>query len=67
MSEEGKLFLPTARHIWDSLQTSESQVQANLGRDESFAAHARLQEAAEQVGQELIDALQQAHLTSVHA
>ena len=65
LSEEGKLFLPTARHIWDSLQTSESQVQANLGRDESFAAHARLQEAAEQVGQELIDALQQAHLTSV--
>jgi len=65
LSEEGKLFLPTARHIWDALQTAEAQVQATLGQDESIAAHARLQEVAEQAGQELFDALQQAHLASV--
>ena len=65
LSEEGKLFLPTARYIWDALQTAESQVQANLGQDESIAAHARLQEAAEQAGLELFDALQQAHLASL--
>ena len=65
LSEEGKLFLPTARHIWDALQTPESQVQGNLGQDESFAAHARLQETAEQAGQGLFDALQQAHFSSV--
>ena len=65
LSEEGKLFLPTARHIWDALQTPESQVQGNLRQDESFAAHARLQEAAEQAGQGLFDALQQAHFSSV--
>jgi len=65
LSEEGKLFLPTARHIWDALQTAEAQVQATLGQDESIIAHERLQEAAEQAGQELFDALQQAHIASV--
>ncbi|MCG7969979.1 MAG: DEAD/DEAH box helicase [Candidatus Thiodiazotropha taylori] len=65
LSEEGKLFLPTARHIWDALQTAEAQVQTTVGQDESIAAHERLQEAAEQAGQELFDALQQAHLASV--
>lgn len=65
LSEEGKLFLPTARHIWDTLQTAEAHVQATLGQDESIIAHERLQEAAEQAGQELFDTLQQAHLASV--
>ena len=65
LSEEGKLFLPTARHIWDALQTAEAQVQATLSQDESITAHESLQFAAEQAGQELFDALQQAHLASV--
>lgn len=65
LSEEGKLFLPTARHIWDALQTAEVQVQATLGQDESITAHERLQIAAEQAGQELFDTLQQAHIASV--
>lgn len=65
LSEEGKLFLPTARHIWDALQTAEAQVQATLGQDESITAHEGLQIAAEQAGQELFDALQQVHLASV--
>lgn len=66
LSEEGKLFLPTARHIWDALQTAEAEVQATLGQDESITVHERLQIAAEQAGQELFDALQQAHLASVN-
>jgi superfamily II DNA or RNA helicase len=65
LSEEGKLFLPTARHIWDALQTTEAQVQASLGQDESVAAHECLQIAAEQAGQERFDTLRQAHLASV--
>ena len=65
LSEEGKLFLPTARHIWDALQTAEAEVQATLGQDESIIAHERLQGAAVQAGQELFDALQQAHIASV--
>lgn len=65
LSEEGKLFLPTARHIWDTLQTAEAQVQAMLGQDESAVVHQRLQDAAEQAGQELFDTMQQAHLASL--
>jgi hypothetical protein len=65
LSEEGKLFLPTARHIWDSLQTAEPKVFDTLGHDESSAAFDRLLEAAEQAGQELFDALQQEHNASV--
>jgi superfamily II DNA or RNA helicase len=65
LSDEGKLFLPTARHIWDALQTAEAEVQATLGQEESITAHERLQDAAEQTGQEMFDALQQAHLASV--
>ena len=65
LSEEGKLFLPTARHIWDALQTADAQVQGTLGQDESIAAHERLQESAEQAGRELFDSLRQAHIVSV--
>ncbi len=65
LSEEGKLFLPTARHIWDALQTAEPQVVATLSVEESTAAYDRLQDAAEQAGQELFNALQQAHAASV--
>ena len=65
LSEEGKLFLPTARHIWDALQTAEFQVQSTLVQDESIKAYERLQKAAEQVGQEAFDFLQQAHIASV--
>ncbi len=65
VSEEGKLFLPTARHIWDALQTAEVHVQAALCQEESIIAHERLHEAAEQAGKEVFDALQQEHLASV--
>ena len=65
LSEQGKLFLPTARHIWDALQTADPEVRATLDQDESLEAHERLQEAAEQAGRELFDALQQAHLAAI--
>jgi len=65
LSEEGKLFLPTARHIWDALQTAEPQVMDTLSLEESTKAYERLQEAAEQAGHELFDSLQQKHLSSV--
>ena len=65
LSEEGKLFLPTARYIWDVLQTTTSQVQTTLNHGESVTAYERLHKAAEQAGQELFKTLQQAHITSV--
>jgi hypothetical protein len=65
LSEEGKLFLPTARHIWDELQSSDVEMRSALDESESSAAYVRLQDAAELAGQELFDALQQAHLVSL--
>jgi len=65
LSEDGKLFLPTARHIWEALQTAEPKVLSTLESDESEAAFERLLEAAEKAGQELFNALQQAHISSV--
>ncbi len=65
LSEEDKLFLPTARHIWDALQTAEPQVLDKLGVEESADVYDRLQDAAEQAGQELFNNLQRTHLASV--
>ncbi len=65
LSEEGRLFLPTARHIWDTLQTTDVQVQGALDPDEAAEAHERLLAAAEKVGQKLFDTLRQTHLASV--
>jgi len=65
LSEDGKLFLPTARHIWTALQTTDPQVLGTLSHDESITAHARLLKVAEQAGQELFEVLQQEHINSV--
>lgn len=65
LSEEGKLFLPTARHIWDTLQTAETHVHGTLGTQDSIAAYEQLQNAAEKSGQEAFESMQQAHLGSV--
>lgn len=65
LSEEGKLFLPTARHIWEALQTAEPKVLDTLGLDEAEAAFECLREAGEQAGQELFNSLQQAHISSI--
>ncbi|MBV5329909.1 MAG: DEAD/DEAH box helicase family protein [Chlorobium sp.] len=65
LSEEGKVFLPTARHIWDALQTTEVKVLATLESEEAEAAFERLAESAEQAGQEQFEALQQEHISSL--
>lgn len=65
LNEDGKLFLPTARHIWDLLQTAEPKINGSLGKSESIVAFEQLQTAAEQAGQEVFDALRQAHLDAV--
>ena len=65
LSEEGKLYLPTARHIWEALQTAEPKVLDTLGLDEAETAFESLREAGEQAGQELFNSLQQAHISSI--
>lgn len=65
VSNEGKLFIPTARHIWDALQNTQCAITDVLGQEASQQAHADALAAAEQVGQFLFDDLQQEHLDSV--
>jgi superfamily II DNA or RNA helicase len=61
LSLEGKIFLPTARHVWDTLQTAEPQVLSLLGAVPSAQAHERLQAAAEEAGADLFSSLAQQH------
>ncbi len=65
VTDEGKVFLPTARHIWDAMQTAEPRVLHSLGHDESLAAYERLLDVAEQAGKEPFDSLQQEHRSSI--
>jgi hypothetical protein len=65
LSDEGKLFLPTARHVWDALQTEEPRILSVLDQDDSKIAHDSLQQAAEQAGKEIFDVLQQEHSAAV--
>ena len=65
LNEEGNLFLPTARHIWDALPTEKLQVMDTLDHDKSLAAYERLQNAVEGAGSELFDALQYEHRNSI--
>jgi hypothetical protein len=61
LTPEGKLYLPTARHIWDVLQTSHLEVTGFASGAASHKAYAQLHAAAEQAGQSLFEGLLQAH------
>lgn len=65
LTPEGKLYLPTARHIWDALQTSQLDVTGFASVPVSSTAHEQLHSAAEQAGQSLFDSLLQAHQTAL--
>lgn len=67
VSCEGKMFLPTARHIWDVMQTTEPQVLGTLEQEESILVYTNLMEAVEQAGKELFDSLQQKHMDSINS
>ncbi len=64
-NDEGKVFLPTARHIWDALPTAALQVQTAISNEESSIVFDQLSHAAENAGQELYASLKQLHLDSV--
>ena len=65
MSSEGKLFMPTARHIWDQLLTNDLRIDSLKDTNESIVAGEKLLSAAEQAGQELFDTMQEAHFSAV--
>ena len=64
-TEDGKVYLPTARHIWDTMIDSEPVFYGILSHKESVDAFEWLQTVAEDAGQELFNTLQQNHLKAL--
>ncbi|MEZ4677312.1 MAG: C-terminal helicase domain-containing protein [Caldilineaceae bacterium] len=67
LREDGRIFLPTARHIWDTLQSTEPHVVETLTPEESVQRFDRLLRTAEEAGAEHYEALSRAHLTAIDA
>ncbi|MBF0239445.1 MAG: DEAD/DEAH box helicase [SAR324 cluster bacterium] len=65
LSEEKKIFLPTARHIWDTLLTTELKINYFLTQEQSEKVFEQLVKTAEQAGQELFEILLQEHQASL--
>lgn len=65
INEDGQVYLPTARHIWDLLLTTEPIVLGYLETVESYDTYNRLLHAAEMMGKELFHALRQEHFASI--
>ena len=65
VSDEGRLYLPTARHIWDTLLATSFQTIGIASQAESLNAFQSLQAAAEAAGQQTYEMLRSAHEASV--
>ena len=63
LGDGGKVFPPTARHLWDQLLTTTPDVQGHLDMDESKEVFDRLAEIAEEHGRTIYDELVQEHRT----
>ncbi len=61
VSDKGKLFMPTARFIWDQLLTQEPQILRMLSPEMSVHCFETLYETAATVGQELFNQLKTSH------
>lgn len=61
LADDGRVFAPTARHIWDQLLTTQPVILRHLDVDASRQAFERLREAAEQEGRTVYDELAQAY------
>ena len=61
LADSGKVFTPTARHLWDRLLSVTPAVRGNLEIDDAKKAFDRLSEIAEEHGQAIYDELVQKH------
>ena len=62
---EGKIYLPTARHIWDTLSQNEPSFKGFLSPESSIKIFDQLEKVAESVGQEIFNGLHQDHLNAI--
>ena len=58
---QDRVFLPTARHLWDAIQSVELLIEGVLSVELSQALHDRLMDAAKQAGEAVFSALRQEH------
>jgi len=62
---DGRLFLPTAHHIWDTLQNSEIEITGSFADDESASAFNSLENSAFEAGREIYNTIYAAHLAAL--
>jgi hypothetical protein len=61
LADNGMVYMPTARHVWDQLLAASAQVRSILDAGVSQAAFEKLQSAAEEHGKPIYEALLQEH------
>lgn len=61
LADNGMVYMPTARHVWDQLLAASAHVRAILENAVSQAAFEKLQRAAEEHGKPIYEALVQEH------
>jgi len=61
LADNGMVYMPTARHVWDQLLAASAQVRAILDSAVSQAAFEKLQSTAEEHGKPIYEALLQEH------
>lgn len=61
LADDGRVFAPTARHIWNQLLVAKPTILMHLDVETTHQAFERLQEVAEQQGKTIYDELVQTH------
>jgi superfamily II DNA or RNA helicase len=61
LADDGRVFVPTPRHIWDQLLVMKPTILRHLDSESSHRAFERLWEAAERQGKTIYDELVHAH------
>jgi hypothetical protein len=65
LSADGKVFMPTARHIWDQLLTNDLSLDEKIYSGVSSVIGEKLTSVAEEVGQDIFNSMQEAHVLAV--
>jgi len=61
LADNGRVYLPTARHVWDQLLATNPQVRSVLDAEVSQSCFGKLQKAAEEHGKPIYESLVQEH------
>jgi len=65
LADSGRVFMPTARHVWDQLLAASPVLRSILDAEVSKTAFAQLQKAAEAHGKPIYEALVQEHQSRI--